>query len=146
MNTTNACRRHAGKALFLTWLLAVGTTPARAEQAGTAPAGMPAMVTGAQIYTHLCQGCHMAQGQGATGAGSYPALAGDPAPFMAVILLHGRRNMPAFASKDHGWEYFHVLPSLTYAQIAAVINHVRTHFGNHYKDVITAAEVKALDH
>jgi mono/diheme cytochrome c family protein len=34
---------------------------------------------------------------------------------------------------------------LSEAQIAAVINYVRSHFGNHYKDEITAAEVKALD-
>jgi len=30
-------------------------------------------------------------------------------------------------------------------QIAAVINYVRMHFGNHYTDAITAAEVAALD-
>ena len=30
-------------------------------------------------------------------------------------------------------------------QIAAVINYVRTHFENHYKDSITAAEVAAID-
>ena len=35
--------------------------------------------------------------------------------------------------------------TLSEAQIAAVINYVRTNFGNQYKDSITAAEVVALD-
>ncbi|HWW31594.1 MAG TPA: hypothetical protein VNY80_16375, partial [Steroidobacteraceae bacterium] len=40
---------------------------------GTSNAG------GADTYAHICQGCHMAEGQGAVGAGHYPKLAGDPA-------------------------------------------------------------------
>jgi mono/diheme cytochrome c family protein len=32
---------------------------------------------------------------------------------------------------------------LSDAQVAAVINYVRTHFGNDYKDSITAADVAA---
>jgi mono/diheme cytochrome c family protein len=34
---------------------------------------------------------------------------------------------------------------LTEDQIAAVINYVRTHFGNRYTDTITGAEVATLD-
>jgi mono/diheme cytochrome c family protein len=33
---------------------------------------------GEAIYQGICQGCHMPQGQGAVGAGAYPALAGNP--------------------------------------------------------------------
>jgi len=33
---------------------------------------------------------------------------------------------------------------LTDLQVANVINHIRTNFGNDYRDPITAAEVKAL--
>jgi mono/diheme cytochrome c family protein len=29
-------------------------------------------------------------------------------------------------------------------QIAAVVNYVRTHFGNDYKDAVTPADVKAV--
>jgi mono/diheme cytochrome c family protein len=29
-------------------------------------------------------------------------------------------------------------------QIAAVVNYVRTHFGNNYQDAVTAADVKAV--
>jgi mono/diheme cytochrome c family protein len=103
---------------------------------------------GQQIYQHICQGCHMADGKGAVGAGRYPALAKDPAlassQYMAVTLLFGRRNMPAFGA-GHAIGFVGPPPVLTPAQIAMVINYVRTHFGNHYSDEITAAEVGALD-
>ena len=36
--------------------------------------------------------------------------------------------------------------NLCIAQIADVINYVRGHFGNHYKDVVSASEVAALPH
>lgn len=93
----------------------------------------------------------MPQGQGAVGAGRYPAFARDPAlasaPYMALTILGGCRGMPAFALKSGGdsdSESFIAPSTLTDAQIAGVINYIRTHFGNHYRDAITVAEVKAL--
>ena len=35
---------------------------------------------GEAIYRAICQGCHMPGGQGAIGAGAYPALAANPQP------------------------------------------------------------------
>ena len=103
---------------------------------------------GRQIYEHICQGCHMPDGGGAAGAGRYPALAKDPTlvsrQFMALTILTGRRNMPAFGAK-HAVGFGGPPVTLTEAQIAAVVNYVRTNFGNHYTDAITAAEVVALD-
>jgi mono/diheme cytochrome c family protein len=107
-----------------------------------------AAMDGRQIYERICQGCHMAEGVGAVGAGHYPALAKDPTlasrQYMALTLLMGRRNMPAFGEK-HAIGFGGPPVMLTDAQIAAVINYVRTNFGNHYTDSITAAEVAALD-
>lgn len=109
---------------------------------------LPQLTGGKQIYEHICQGCHMPDAKGAVGAGKYPALAGDPAltsrQYMALTLLNGRRNMPAFGAK-HAFGFGGTPASLTSAQIAAVINYVRTNFGNHYKDAITPEEVTALD-
>jgi mono/diheme cytochrome c family protein len=34
---------------------------------------------GEELYANVCQGCHMPDGKGATGAGTYPSLAGDKA-------------------------------------------------------------------
>jgi mono/diheme cytochrome c family protein len=106
------------------------------------------LANGQEIYEHICQGCHMPDGGGAVGAGRYPALAKDrnlaSRQFMALTLLMGRRNMPAFGAK-HAITFMGRPAVLTDVQIAAVINYVRTHFGNHYTDAITAAEVAALD-
>ena len=92
--------------------------------------------TGQQIYEGICQGCHMADAKGAEGAGRYPALAADPrlaTPlYPAIILLKGSRAMPSFGD------------TLDDEQIAAVINYLRTHFGNAYPDAIDAAAVKQL--
>ena len=33
---------------------------------------------------------------------------------------------------------------MTDDQVAAVVNYVRTHFGNDYRDAVTAADVKAV--
>lgn len=89
----------------------------------------------------------MPDARGASAAGHYPALAGDralmSAQFTALTLIEGRRNMPAFGGKSQeGFTY--IVPTLDDEQIAAVTNYVRTHFGNHFKGAISAAEVKAL--
>lgn len=104
---------------------------------------------GEQVFRHICQGCHMPDARGATGAGTYPALAGDPklasATFAAEIVLVGRRDMPSFGPRPdlQGFDAMrHV--DLNDAQIAAVVNYVRSHFGNHYADTIGAADVAAL--
>ena len=134
-----------GIALGIAGLSALPQTPARADAADSVP--LDAM-DGRQIYEHICQGCHMADGTGAVGAGRYPALAKDPTlasrQYMALTLLMGRRNMPAFGAR-HAIGFDGPPVTLNEAQIAAVINYVRTNFGNHYADSITAAEVAALD-
>ena len=62
-------------------------------------------VKGAEIYTQICQGCHMPDGRGAAAAGHYPALAGNSAlksaHYMAQTIIEGRRNMPSFLSLIH---------------------------------------------
>ncbi len=104
---------------------------------------------GAEIYAHICQGCHMPQAQGAVGAGHYPKLAGDPAlvawQYAALTVLNGRNGMPPFGlPADQVMETRTV--HLADAQIAAVVNYVRSHFGNHYREKITAVQVAALPH
>ena len=96
----------------------------------------PETVTGETIFTHVCQGCHMPQGQGAQGAGAYPALAHDAklasSAYPIVMLLNGRGAMPAIGQ------------GLTDDQVAGVVNYIRSHFGNDYHDDVTAAQVKAM--
>lgn len=90
---------------------------------------------GEAIFKNVCQGCHMAQAQGAVGAGMYPALAKNPklevAGYPVSVVVNGQKAMPAFGGM------------FSDQQVADVVNYVRTHFGNTYKDKVTPADVKA---
>jgi mono/diheme cytochrome c family protein len=90
--------------------------------------------TGEGLYADICQGCHMPEGVGAVGAGAYPALARNPklesAGYLLALVINGRNAMPAFGDL------------LTDQQVAAVVNYVRTHFGNQFADEVTAADAK----
>jgi mono/diheme cytochrome c family protein len=94
--------------------------------------------TGDAIYADVCQGCHMPGGVGATGAGTYPALAHDAklasADYLMALVIGGHNGMPPFGDL------------LDDAQVAAVANFVRSHFGNSYPANVTAADAKALRH
>jgi mono/diheme cytochrome c family protein len=122
--------------------------PALAHTAGILNATPFDSTDGQQIYEHICRGCHMPDAAGAVGAGHYPTLAKNPTlasrQYMALTILMGRRNMPAFGAR-HAIGFGGPAAVLSETQIAAIINYVRSHFGNHYKDQITAAEVEALD-
>ncbi len=91
---------------------------------------------GAKIYGAICQSCHMPQGQGAQGAGMYPALAKNPrveaSGYLVYNVLQGRRGMPGFGAY------------LSDTQIAAVANYVRTNMGNRYADPVSVADVAKL--
>jgi len=92
--------------------------------------------TGETLYAGICQGCHMANGQGAAGAGRYPALANDPkleaSGYPLTMVLHGHNGMPPVGKM------------MSDAQVAQVVNYIRTHFGNKYTDAVKPEDVKAL--
>jgi mono/diheme cytochrome c family protein len=77
----------------------------------------------------------MPGGVGAAGAGAYPALANNPklasGGYPLSLVINGRKGMPPFGNM------------LNDQQVAAVVNYVRTHFGNDYRDEVTAADAKA---
>ena len=130
--------------------LCVATT-ARADNAGIYNQTSFKTADGAAIFRSICQGCHMPDAHGAQGAGRYPALAGNPrivsSRYMAAVIFYGRRNMPAFkpVAPDESMESrFLRGTSLSDAQIAEVVGYVRTHFGNHYADDLSATDVAAL--
>lgn len=95
---------------------------AEAEAAGEA---YEPDVLGPQIYAANCVACHQGNGQGVDGA--FPALAGnefvtgDPGQVIDVVLT-GRGGMPSFAS-------------LSNQEVAAVITHERTSWGNDASEV-----------
>jgi mono/diheme cytochrome c family protein len=117
-------------------VLAVAALPAAAQETPDFRGPPFAMQGGEAVYRGVCQGCHMADAKGATGAGSYPALANNSrlasAGYVLTMVMNGHRGMPPF--RGH----------FTNLQIADVVNYVRTHFGNHYKDQVQAADVQSL--
>ncbi len=148
---TRSIWRHVGiVTLAITVSFASMIVP-RAEETGPSVLAPDALknASGEEIYTHICQGCHMPDARGAKGSGNYPALAENPnlasAQFTAATVYFGRRNMPHFGPQPEmtGFEAFIVM-HLDDAQIARVVNYVRSHFGNHYTDELTAADVAAL--
>src|SRR5262245_42030055 len=84
---------------------------------------------GETLYRSICAGCHMPEGQGARGAGAYPALARNEklaaAGYPVTLVVRGQKAMPAFGSQ------------LNDEQVAAVVNYVRSHFGNAYDDRVS---------
>ncbi len=111
---------------------------ARAQSAGlTLSEGYRFSETsGEGLFGNVCRGCHMADGKGAAGAGTYPSLAGNKnlatRGYAVGLVLHGQRDMPPFGSM------------MSDDQVAAVVNYLRTHFGNHYSDVVTPDDVKIV--
>jgi len=91
---------------------------------------------GATLYRSVCQGCHMPDARGAQGGGMYPALAANirlaSASYPVTVVLHGRHGMPPLGGY------------MSDAQVAMIVNYVRSHFDNHYTDSLTAGDVKKL--
>ncbi|TMN15721.1 cytochrome c [Pseudoxanthomonas sp. X-1] len=126
----------AASALALPALWAPGAHAQTSDATGLMQTRDFSHADGAQVYATICAGCHMPAGQGARGAGEYPALAGNPklgaAPYVEMMVLNGHGAMPGFG------------PMLSDGQVAQVTTYVRTHFGNQYSDAVSEADVKAL--
>lgn len=129
-------------------LAAAGTAALADDSLFTSTAGLD-KAGGAEIYSHICQGCHMPEGRGAIGAGRYPKLAGDPAlvswQYAAIRVLNGKGGMPAFGLPTAQALEIRAV-HLSDAQVADIVNYVRNNFGNRYGGRVTAREVAALPH
>lgn len=79
---------------------------------------------GEAVYNAVCAGCHMPQGQGAIGAGKYPALANNDllagAAYPIHLVVNGQQAMPSFGGL------------LDDQQVADVVNYIRSQFGNDF--------------
>jgi mono/diheme cytochrome c family protein len=129
------------------WLGVVSMWPApsalSAENQPSLPAQAPLSsgfrfteLSGEQLFAGVCQGCHMPDGKGAAGAGNYPSLVEDKnleaSGYPVYVVVRGRRAMPPVGRM------------MSDDQVAAVVNYVRTHFGNQYQDAVTPDEVKPV--
>lgn len=91
---------------------------------------------GEKLYRRVCAGCHMPDAKGSQGAGFYPALARNEklsaGGYPAYVIVHGLNGMPAVGQM------------MTDRQVADVVNYIRTHFGNRYREALTPEEVRAI--
>src|SRR3981189_258211 len=90
--------------------------------------------SGADFSANVGQRGHMPDGKGAVGAATYPSLAGnknlEAGGYPVYVVVRGQRAMPPFGVM------------MSDDQVAAVVNYLRTHFSNDYKDAVPAEEVK----
>ncbi|MDT3683336.1 MAG: cytochrome c [Truepera sp.] len=128
------------------------TTPAPpAAEEATTPAAEEAPISwdeelGSATYTAHCAACHQATGQGIPNA--FPPLADDPVVTAddptehVTTVLHGKQG-----STINGVTYGAAMPpfaaQLSDEEIAAVVNHERTSWGNS-APLVTPADVAAL--
>lgn len=91
--------------------------------------------SGKALFNHICTGCHMDGGKGASQVGQYPALANNPklgaSSYVSYMVTYGNLGMPGFGG------------FLDDEQIAAVVNYVRHNLGNDFDGRITAEDVAA---
>jgi mono/diheme cytochrome c family protein len=130
-------------------LIAAAAAAVRADDSSFTSNIAMSSLSGADIYNRICLGCHMSGGQGANGAGFYPKLASNKKliswQYVALTVLNGRNGMPPFGlPADQAIETR--ATHLSDAQIAEVVNYVRSHFDNRYKADVTAKQVAALPH
>ncbi|MFC4202832.1 c-type cytochrome [Candidimonas humi] len=105
-------------------------------------------VDGAQIYASQCVACHQATGTGLPGV--FPPLAGSEwvdgkAEVMARIVLHGVTGTLTVKGAKYNGQMPTFKDKLSDQEIAAVLTHVRTSFGNHATPVDAALVKKERD-
>lgn len=120
--------------------------PTRFQQPAAMSAAVPASLrSGAEVYLAECASCHQNRGEGRFPV--FPPLAGsaranaDIAPLVAMTL-HGLTG----PIESNGVPYSGLMPGLSHLDdedIAAVLSHVRSAWGNNSAPV-QAADVKAI--
>jgi mono/diheme cytochrome c family protein len=118
--------------------------PARA--ALVMPAAQAMLRHGAELYKAQCAECHGADGKGA--AGAYPSLeasravgAANPVNAIRMVLNGGYPPSTHGNPRPYGMPPFG--PTLSDAEVAAVVSHLRTSWG-HHGGTVSAVEVSRL--
>ncbi len=94
--TTFAITISAALALLPSVVSAQGARPSKSLSQGFRFFEM----SGEELFANVCQGCHMPDARGATGAGTYPSLVADgnlaASAYPLGIVVNGHRAMPPF--------------------------------------------------
>ncbi len=111
--------------------------------AASAGGGANASDRGAKLFASTCASCHQADGKGLPA--TFPPLAADPVVTAKDPTQHVRTVLTGLHGKKIGGvSYAAAMPSfadsLSDADLAAIVNHERTSWGNH-APTVTAAQV-----
>jgi len=105
--------------------------------------GTEAGADGALLYANNCQACHQADGQGLPGAFpslvNSPVVSGDDLSLYVGIIMEGYDARPEYGAMPG----IGTMMGFTAEEVAAIINHERTSWGNKGKEV-TAEEVQEI--
>lgn len=124
----------------------VGESAVNADTSKSSDSKKADSALGAKTYSQVCQACHQANGQGIPSA--FPPLDGsewvENKNQVAAIVLKGLQG----EIEVKGQKFAGVMPphdqQLSDEQIQAVVNYVRTSWGNSFDDEISLEEVKKL--
>lgn len=120
----------------------------KVEAAGSASQG----VDGAALYGALCAACHQATGQGLPGV--FPPLAGTDTIVasprrLAAIVLHGVSGSLTVGGTVYNGAMPAFQAQLSDAEIAAVLTHIRSQWGNAAPavapDVVTQVRAETVE-
>jgi mono/diheme cytochrome c family protein len=119
----------------------------QAELAGE-PRASSAKVDGAALYASACAACHQATGQGLPGV--FPPLAGSEwvngnEATLAAIVLHGVNGPLTVMGSSYSGAMPAFKQQLDDAQIAAVLSHLRSQWGNGSASVEASTVAKVRD-
>ncbi|MCQ9617261.1 cytochrome c [Paenalcaligenes niemegkensis] len=103
------------------------------------------IVDGGQLYTAHCVACHQATGTGVPGV--FPPIAGSEwvvgkPEILAQIMLHGITGEITVMGNTYNGAMPHFDDKLNDAEIAGLMNHLRTNFDNE-AETVDAAFVQA---
>jgi len=95
---------------------------------------VPTKADGGQLYTANCVACHQASGAGVPGV--FPPLSksewvdAEDAGIMVRIVLHGIHGPLTVEGAKYNGEMPHFQDKFSDEELAAIVSHVRTSFGN----------------
>ena len=113
------------------------------KAAADAASGVVAVEDGKALYTSHCQSCHQENGEGLAGAfpplKNSPVVNGDDLNLYVSIIMNGYEARPNYGAMPA----VGTNAKLTEGEVAAIINHERSSWGNTGKPV-TSDEIKKI--
>jgi len=125
--------------------LAIGVAACSPSPPPAVPDSSAGSANGARLYSGNCAGCHQESGQGIPGV--YPSLVGSPVVLgdpgvLAAWIVKGRRPPVTPAGR-----FPTIMPQFVWLRpedVAALLNFLRSNFGNHAAPVDAGVVAKAL--